>query len=211
MPDTQDPHDVNMIPAGRLQVKRLKARWRLWARVGGAYGVLLAVVLLSSYALWNEDDRTVLQELQSASQRIQNGTASVIEARKNLAVATAAFQASQVIKDQPDWSRLLALLADDLGEDVVLNGCRLLALDDQAGDLMARIEPLQGTSAASLAFGPRQYQLQMTGFGKTRHSVSEFTLRLERTGLFSTVRCVRSDRQSFLDGEAMAFTVECQL
>jgi len=211
MPDTQDRHDVNMIPPARLQAKRLKTRWRLWAHLGGAYGILLAVVLSSAYALWSEDDSAVRQELQSASQRIENGSTSIIEERKHLAVTTAVFQTTQVIKDQPDWSRLLALLAEGLGEDVVLSGCRLLALDDQAGDLMAHIEPLQGTSATSLAFGPRQYQLQVTGFGKTRHSVSELTLRLERTGLFASVRCIRSDRQPFLDGEAMAFYVECQL
>ena len=211
MPETQDQHDVNMIPAGRLQVKRLKARWRFWARIGGAYGVLLAVVLSSAYGLWSEDDSAVRQELQSASERIQNGTTSIIEARKHLANAMTAFQASQAIEDQPDWSRLLALLAEGLGGDVVLSGCRLLALDNQAKDLVTRIEQLQGTSAASLAFGPRQYQLQVTGFGTTRHAVSEFTLRLERTGLFAAVRCIHSDRQPFLDGEAMAFTVECQL
>ena len=211
MPEIQDPHDVNLIPAARLQAKRLKMRWRLWARLGGAYGILLAVALVSAYALWSEDDSAVSQELQSATQRIEKGKTSIIEERKHLAGVMTAFQAAQVIEDQPDWSRLLALLAEGLGEDVVLSGCRLLTLDDKAGDLMTRVEQSQGTSAASLAFESRQYQFHVTGFGKTRHAVSEFILRLERTGLFASVRCVHSDRQPFLDGEAMAFAVDCQL
>ena len=210
MPDVKDLHDVNLIPPARLQAKRLKARWRLWSCLCAAYAVFLAVALSSAYALWNEDDTGVRGDLQAASERVRSSTASIIEARKHLASVTTVFQASQVIKDQPDWSRLLALLAQGLGDDVVLSGCRLQALDDKAEDLMARIESLQGPAAATLAFGPRPYRLQVTGFGKTRHSVSEFTLSLERTGLFTSVRCIRSERQSFLDGEAMAFTVECR-
>ena len=76
---------------------------------------------------------------------------------------------------------------------------------------MARLEQLQGGAAVSLAFGPRRHQLRVTGFGKTRHAVSEFTLRLEKTGLFGEVRCVHTERKPFLEGEAVAFAVECQL
>lgn len=207
----KDLHDVNLIPPARLQGKRVKARWRLWAGVCGGYVALLAVVLSSAYALWGEDEGAVAKELQSASQRIEAGTTSVIEERKRLAHATSAFQASQAIEDRPDWSRLLALVAEDLGGDLVLGGCTLRALDDQAGDLMARLESVQGGAAVPLVFGPRQHQLHVTGFGKTRHAVSEFTVRLEKTGLFEAVRCVHSERRPFLDGEAIAFTVECRL
>ncbi|MBP8304845.1 MAG: hypothetical protein KBE04_12050 [Phycisphaerae bacterium] len=211
MPVHKDLDDVNLIPPARLQGMRVKARWRLWAGVCGVYGVLLAVALSSAYALWGEDKGAVDKQLQSASQRIEAGTASVIEERKRLAHATTAFQASRAVEDRPDWSRLLALVAEHLGPDVVLSGCRLRALDDQAGDLGARLESLQGGAAAALVFAPRQHQLHVTGFGKTRHAVSEFTVRLERTGLFSAVRCIHSERRPFLDGEGIAFTLECPL
>ena len=211
MPDPHDLHDVNLIPPARLHAKRMKSRLRLWASVSGAYAILVVVAVSSAYALWSEDDRVVRRELEAAALRIRNTTTSVVEARKHLANETAAYQAAQAVEDQPDWSRLLALLAEGLGQDVVLSGCRLQALDDKAGDLMARLDQGQGGAPESLVFGTRQHQLQVTGFGKTRHAVSEFTLRLEKTGLFTVVRCTHSERRPFLDGEAVAFTVECQL
>jgi hypothetical protein len=211
MPEMQDPHDVNLIPPARLSQKRLRARLRLWAEVCGIYGLLIAVALLCAHVAWGEYDSVVSRQVQLASRRNEEVTASIVEARRRLAHAVPALQAAQTIQEQPDWSRLLALLAGDLGDDIVLKGCKLLALDGSQQDLIARLNAPQDRAAAALVFGPRPYQLQLTGFGKTRHAISEFTVRLERAGLFAAVRCTHSDREPLLNGEATAFTVECQL
>ena len=54
-----------------------------------------------------------------------------------------------------------------------------------------------------------RHTLVLSGFGKSQESVSRFVLRLEATDIFHVVRLVSSSRQSFLDQEAVAFTVEC--
>mgnify|MGYP000049651221 CR=1 FL=1 len=55
-----------------------------------------------------------------------------------------------------------------------------------------------------------RYTLVLNGFGRSQESVSRFVLRLEESGAFDLVRLVSSSRQTFLQGEAVAFGVECQ-
>jgi hypothetical protein len=55
-----------------------------------------------------------------------------------------------------------------------------------------------------------RHRLLLTGFGKSQESVSRFVLRLEESGVFDAVRLISSCRQTFLQGDAVAFSVECR-
>jgi hypothetical protein len=57
----------------------------------------------------------------------------------------------------------------------------------------------------------RRYGLKLSGFGRTQTSVSQFVLRLERIGIFESVRLLNSYRQAFLNDQAIAFSLECRI
>jgi hypothetical protein len=51
--------------------------------------------------------------------------------------------------------------------------------------------------------------LEILGVGRTPVAVSQHVLRLEQTGLFSKVALVDTGREAYLNGNAIAFRLQC--
>ena len=201
-------NDVNLIPADRLARKRRMARLRIWAVICGIHLTTLVVALLSAHAIWGGDDDGMTEELKSAVQQIERYNVSVVELRKELAKARTALEMNRAITSQPGWSKLLILLADQLGDEVVLNNCQLVVLNtDGTGHLQESLS----SSAAGMPPAGRRHKLKLSGLGRRQSSVSQFVLRLEKIGLFGSVRLINSYRQPFLNEQAVAFSVECSI
>src|SRR5580765_5744869 len=115
----------------------------------------------------------------------------VVEARWRIA-------ALLYILSQPDWSLLLAVLGKETGDQVFLRGCSLKR--DESGG-----------AAAIAAHAPGRIVLQLVGTAKTSAAVSQFSLRLEETHLFSKVALVNSSRESFQGSDAQGFQIDCFL
>jgi len=200
---------VNLIPAERLNRKRRRARLYTWTVVCGAYTILLVGGSLTLRVLHATEDRSITGQLATVTQEVEQDNQTMLKLRRELAEATSALETARAIHAQPDWSKLLMGLADQLGEEIVISRCRLVTVAD--GDKVitepwsesSRVKPL------STLLTECRHRLTLTGYGKTQESVSRFVLRLEGVGAFDLVRLASSSRQSFLDGEAAAFTVEC--
>lgn len=201
---------TNLIPAARLAGKRRLARMRIWIRLCLTYALVLAVTVCLYRATWRTGNGAVTDELEVIRWKTANSTRSIDRLRGELCEARTALEAGRAMGDQPDWSILLALFARQLGDDIVLDECKLRLLDVD--------RPGTGTGAASSndsanGIRPQQkrYRLSLSGFGRTQTAVSRFVLRLERIELLKQVRLTRSDRQAFLAGKAVAFRIECSI
>ena len=203
-------NDVNLIPADRLAGKRRMARLRIWAVMGGAYLTLLVVVSLSAHVIW-AGDGAVAEELKSTEQRVQRCNAGIIELQAELAKTTTALEMTTAISSQPDWSKLLVLLGDQLGEEVVLNKCNLVATEKDGKEATGHLQQSSSPSAAHIPLAERRHMLELSGFGRRQSSVSQFLLRLEKIGVFDSVRLISSYRQPFLNDQAVAFSVQCSI
>lgn len=202
--------DVNLIPADRLASKRRMARLCIWAVTCGAYLTLLVVASLCAHAICGGDGN-VTQELKSTEQRVQEYNASITELRAQLAKTRTALEMSRAISSQPDWSKLLVLLGDQLGEEVVLNNCQLVAVNKDGKNMTAHLQESFSSLAAGMPLSERRHKLELSGLGRTQSSVSRFVLRLEEIGVFDSVRLVNSYRQPFLNDQAVAFSIECSI
>ncbi|MFQ6035113.1 MAG: PilN domain-containing protein [Sedimentisphaerales bacterium] len=202
--------DVNLIPAARLASKHRKAKQRMWMVICGAYLMSLAVASLSARALWGGDD-AVVKELTSTVQNIEQYNSAITELRKDLSQATAELLTTRTVKDQPSWGKLLILLSNELGAEVVLSKCQLISSSKKARLSSAKDKKITDHRLAWGGLPERQYRLNLSGFGRTQSSVSRFVLRLERMNIFESVILVDSNRCSFLNGEAVAFSIECRL
>ena len=111
---------------------------------------------------------------------------------------------------QPDWSVLLVVLARELGDEIVLNECKLSLLDTGKSGSGGSAEP-SDHSVKDIPLGQRRYRLDMSGFGRTQMAVSRFVLRLERIGLLEKVKLTKSNRRTFMTGKAVAFRIECAI
>jgi len=138
------------------------------------------------------DDRiaAITARTDQTSTAIATTDAELVEARSRIA-------AIRFIHSQPDWSFLLAVIGKETGEQVFLRGCSL------------KREEIAATLGS-----PRPHArnvLHLLGTAKTGSAVSEFSLRLESTRLFTKVALVSNTKEPFQGSDAYAFQVDCFL
>ncbi len=193
---------VNLVPSARREAQVRSARIRFWFMTCAVYGLgwLGVLVLVGATAL--NDDTGLRDELRQVNGLVAESESELVALRSELARSRAELTTSRIIGKQPDWSALLALLSTTLGDRIILRNCKLTTLHKSSS---AR------KSVSGVARGLTTIQLQLGGFGLAQQAVSEFVLRLEETSLFRQVKLLDTRREPFLDGDAIAFHIECLL
>lgn len=191
-------HRINLIPEPRRQARQRRARCRSWVAIGLGYSALVVALCLWQRGLGTGVDvRVQADELTRHDAELIQIQASQSTLRPQLAEQGLVLAASRSIADQPDWSLLLTFLADEvLGDQVVLSGCTLGPTQAKA---KAKAKELTDPSLT----------LTLTGYARTTPGVSRFVLRLERIGLFDRVMLTRTQREPYLDGQAIVFEIRC--
>ena len=190
---------VNLIPLGRREAKARKAHLLklvtgLAIYVGAllaGYFVCLRYVALDSMLLGSES-KMVAAGLNITSCQVQVLAEELDQAQRKL-------QMAQSVGQQPDWGSVLKVVAQNLGDQIVLDGCRL------------RKPPPVGESPANTDSSDGSFLLELSGCAKAQADVSAYLLRLEQTGLFGKVKLVKTARELFLGQQAVVFQLECTL
>lgn len=194
---------VNLIPSPRREAKRRRQRHKACAVACAAYTALLACGLGAAHLFWDtRDDVSPSRRLASTEDDIQRLQRQAADARADLARTRATLEANRVVAEQPDWSVLLALLGRTTGEDVVLQAVSVAPPGGATGAAANATSPAAANPPADLV-------LELTGVGQSQLAVSRHVLRLEQTGLFAKVALLDTSRQSFLNGPAISFRLQC--
>ena len=206
--------EINLIPVYRLAARAKRRRLAAWFIGGSVWGTALGVIYAICYLAWATPIRPLDDELtkaQSAIADMERTTASTKSQADELAQR---IESGQAVVHQPDWSILLALFSDTLGDDVVLAKCELKRIGGELPAPAAANAPVVKISAPPKKPAAPElpsWQLLTSGMGRSPAAVSQFVLRLEATGLFDRVALVKTMREPFRNAEATAFTLECQL
>ena len=212
---------VNFIPRQRRDASARRARLRAWTIGASAYALVCVVAFAASGAIDVADDPTVATDLAQLPAQIDASQRALTTLRAQLADAQARLDAARAVAHQPDWSVLLGLLAQSLGDDIVLTTCRLEA-EPPSDRAAAPSPPPGGINRVASAGGPgapaapvvgpgSHFTLELTGLGRTQASVSRFVLRLEQLGLFERVTIVKTGREMFGERESIGFRLEATL
>jgi Tfp pilus assembly protein PilN len=202
--------DTNLIPAERLARRRRKARLCLWTAACGTYLALLCGSSLALQRARATQDRNVNGQLAAVTRQVEQDNKSMLKLRRELAETTTALETTRAIREQPDWSRLFLGLAEQMGDEVVISRCQLMTLTPDGKAVGEGWIGSSGAQPLGTFLTECRHTLTLQGFGKTQESVSRFVLRLEGTGAFDQVRLGNSSRQTFLDGQAVGFSIECR-
>lgn len=208
---------VNLIPSRRRQAKARKTRTLQWVTALASYGLILLAGYLASIRYAAADRGPVAQEARQAAVQLEMSNRTVQALTQELGQAHQKLRTAQTVGQQPDWSRLLALLSQNLDDNLVLDLCRLqkLAPAEKAGPGKgpgsSGSGPIDPSRPPSVWRTPANLLLELEGFAKAQSHVSEYILRLEKTGLFDKVKLVKTSRQDFLNGKAVAFRLECTI
>ncbi|MHC4218116.1 MAG: PilN domain-containing protein [Planctomycetota bacterium] len=141
------------------------------------------------------DDRVLRGEIEQVRAVVHEKDTALAALKLDRQQAVAQLQANLAVGKQPDWSILLALLASNLDDEIVLRSVRLVSGSAEEGE----------------AIESGETRLDFAGLGESQAAVSRFVLRLEEISLFRSVMLRDTRRESFLAGHAIAFRVECVL
>lgn len=203
--------DVNLVPEQRQVRRRRRARTRLWLRMTGTYVTVIALALFFVHTVWKVDNAALAEDLNETALRVKQYSSSMLRLRKELARISTILQTSRAIKCQPDWSKLLVILANTLDQDIVLNKCEIVTLDKDGRELSGDQQEALTSQAVTSLLGARQYRLTLAGLGRQHSAVSKFAVQLEQSGLFNSVSLLNNRRQDFQNQSVIVFGIECQM
>lgn len=191
---------VNLVPMARRYARRRRVWIRFWMTVCVLYMALWLVAFLTAQLTLVSDDRELRMKFDEVYAEVEEAKKEAATLRARISGETSRLQASRAVGEQPDWSLLLALLSETLGDRAVLRSVRL-----EDGNTVGDAAGESGDAAA------RPVTLALSGLGQTQQVVSQLVLRLEQTPLFKSVRLIDTRREPFLAGHAVAFRIECVL
>jgi len=90
-----------------------------------AYALVLVVACSVCSARWSVSGRATSDKLRRTGEGIEQSHRAIETCQGELATAREGLQASRDMQAQPDWSLLLAVLAQQLDEQLVLSDCQL--------------------------------------------------------------------------------------
>jgi len=191
---------MNLIPPQRRRAKARRARLRNWITINIGYALVLGLagvtVCAQSFAI-----KPPTAELAAVNRDIDLARNQLSAVRTAIAHSQQIVTLSRSVSDQPDWSRLLGPLADSLGDDILLSRCELSAIKDDS----------PGKAHANLPPDTDRMSLHLVGLGRSQSAVAQFMLRLEAMGLFDRVNLLQTNREQFMDGDAVKFDLNCPL
>ena len=195
---------VNLIPIGRQQARRAAARVRCWMWVIPASAGLLVAAYIINWLNWDTNTQPASDALAEIESQIQTTNRRVSTQSRELREAGAMLRANLAVGEQPDWSLLLHLLVDRLGDHAALTACVLEPVAPPA-DAKAAPKSEGGTGGR-----PELLKLSIKGVAATQEAASRFVLELEQSGAFDSVHLVETQRAQAA-GDGIAFEVACGL
>ena len=204
---------INLIPAPRRAARRRRQHMCYCAAGCAAWALLSLAAAGFAHALWPSGDPRAAERLAEVTAEMQRTERAVAALHSQLAAARSTLRANQAIACQPDWSILLGLLGQQVGDNVVLKSCNVRTgarpVAPRRGEprrVGGRPEP-----EPSPAAGEAPFVLEASAIAVDHASANRFVLRLEQTGLFSKVTLLDTAREPFFDRNAIAFRLECTL
>lgn len=196
---------INLIPQSRRQARRTTARVTLWGAVlPVCCGLMLAAYLVQRFAA-TPDVRAVEDALADVQAKIKDDSKKIAKLAAEVREAKSRLSANRAVGEQPDWSLLLALLTDRLGNEAALTSLKLEPI----------VLAAKGKGEAEAAPGggrPERLKLTISGVARSQAAASRFVLGLEDTPAFESVNLVEAKRTTGDDGGGtVAFQIACQL
>jgi Fimbrial assembly protein (PilN) len=201
---------VNMLPAVLIRESAARSRRRRWWTAAVVTGVCGLGATLAVRAVVGSEDERIRDRLIAVSGEHHAAVIALESVRGRVRGAQAQLTAARSIVAHPNWSRLLALLSEVRGEEVVLDSIdiRRSAIVGRAGSAASQAASAQSAAAAVL---PESYTVLIAGRGSDQREVQAFVLRLEQRGIFAAVRLDRADARRFEDRELTEFQIVCEL
>lgn len=197
--------EINLIPDSRRRVRTHRNRIKCWVAAGSVYGFILLIGCGLLRTVWATGDPDTLSRSNQTQARMQAIHDSISDIHSQLGAYEQTLTANRDLIEHPDWGLLLGLLSKTLGDNLVLREFEIQRI------AMSDANSSQQVDEEASGHGDTAFRLTIKGMGRTQAAVSQFALRLEKTGLFDGVKLLDTSLAPFLSGKAVAFRLECKL
>jgi Tfp pilus assembly protein PilN len=208
---------VNLIPLHRRQAKARRARVRAWTVFCGVYAVVLLAAGVS-VAMLCTTPRSAGAEIAKLQEETKRATRQLSTVQLAAGEAQKTLLSARAVADQPDWSALLAVLSQLIGDNLVLNRCDVTPVKEERPLATPPAQPIKLPPGAPPVPAqqpaqrpPTRVFVHIAGFGRSQAAVAQFVLALEGTNLFERVTLIQTNRREFLSTGAVAFELDCPL
>jgi hypothetical protein len=216
-------HQVNLIPAPILAARARRARLRAWI----AIDTLVAGALCATLATAHPQSSGLIDRLaaEHESARVDLATAQehLAATADALRGARAQEAVAQRLGARPDFSGLLRTISMELDERATLDQVLIAPLAEEPREPESPAPPdpreivqqavgmLTGAAPAPQPPPPEpareRYHVLLSGMATSAGVASEFVLRLERTGYFSSVTLTSTSGRDFGTIRAVDFRI----
>ena len=200
--------DINLISIKRQHVRKQRAYAKRWLAICLIYSLVLLVgcgVYRVVWGLNTPDTGTGLLDLEAQARSIQK---KIDRMQTHLVESKLSLQANRDLEEHPDWSLLLRFLAGMLGEDLFLRECDVQASSPSLPQATPENRLIQQVDSPA---SQPTVRLSIKGMGRSLEAVSQFTVRIEQTQLFTQVKLIDTHIEPYLKGKVIVFRVECTL
>ncbi len=192
---------INLLPESFRRRRLLRRAISRWLVGGSVYAIMIGVVWTTYAATGARTYQALVTEQTEMAAHEKDVKDSLNQARRQLTDTNQRKQVALQLRNRPDWSILLRMLSDELGDDITLREVTLTrptaAKDNQPKELQF--------------LGPDAAILTIKGMGATQQAVSQFALRLQKQGLFTDVNMTRSGRETVGRLSGIGFELQCSL
>jgi Tfp pilus assembly protein PilN len=199
---------MNLLPP-RHRLRRDRARAaRRWILAGVSETVLLIAAAVALHAFASIDDRSVHARILSLQTQLSDIDARKTDRAAVISRVQSQLQLRDAVNAPPDYSRLLAAVADALADQGMLTSLKsdITPAPTKAALLLdANGKPVKLDPYAA---GVR-LQVQLSGLVRSHDAITQVVDRLQHTGLFDEVRLIKSGRDGFLGADAFTFQITC--
>ncbi|MEM9346539.1 MAG: hypothetical protein AAGB26_07970 [Planctomycetota bacterium] len=196
--------EPDLTPARFIERVKTQAAVRLWT-LGVLTCMLIALVSIGLESVQPVDmhGQLIEERIFQAKSRIETGMAQIEIKTGILKQRKRELQAEQHLTKRPDWSVVLALVARQFNEQLLMTGCQLGEAKDSG------VRSSLGAIRDDVANG--SVWMILTGVAEANSNVPGLIMRLESLGLFERVVMTGSQRESFAGGSRTAFTLACKI
>ncbi len=190
---------VNLLSRHRVDALDRRRRTRAWSLALAAYGIGIFVTWSGfATAMRIPSPAVALADVQSRLDARETEHANLVKAISKLKSQSDLMEG---VTDHPDWSLLLALIANAGAQEVGLQRLTLVATPSAA--------TVKGSDIPE--HGP--WSLALAGAAPSQRSATEFVTRLEKLGIFNSVTLTETRERADAAGGTVQvdFAVLCVL
>ncbi|MDI1288830.1 MAG: hypothetical protein PSX37_02615 [bacterium] len=196
---------LNLIPAYVREATANTRRVHRWSKVLACLAATAAVAV--GVALTRENPaRDAWAGVTELESRIDTRKRELASFRAQSSALAKQMESADAVSNHPDWSAALAIIADRLGESLVLDSCNLNR---------PREVRLPAASPAAPAPRPAQvhlaYSIELGGIATTQAAVHRYLADLQSAGLFDSVTLIETRSRPLGDRTLVGFRLSCEI